>query len=183
MQLPEGCAEPCEGQTARPLPILGSEQLPGGPGAGRRCGPPPSKRQPLIPLPCLCSTSREATNLPFGSREVRSRGAALDAVNMHAPSCGRGVNTCSRHVLVAACHLPAAAAFSQRAGSHPCHVSCRPGRVCFSHTERRGGVPPTAAAQEEALAFLLTRWSCYSEENGLQRLAAPPEPGPKGSSM
>ena len=31
VQLPEGFPESCEGQMARPLPLLGSEQLPGRP--------------------------------------------------------------------------------------------------------------------------------------------------------
>ena len=74
----------------------------------------------------------------------RSRGAALDTVNVHAPSRGRRVNTCECHVLTAAHHLPAAAAFSQWAGSHPCHVSCRPGHACCSDqgSTREGAVCP-----------------------------------------
>lgn len=45
-------------------------------------GHPPFKRKPLLLLPCPCSISGEATSLPFGLRDARSRGAALDAVNV-----------------------------------------------------------------------------------------------------
>lgn len=62
-----------------------------------------------------------------------------------APSRGRRVNTREHRVLTPAHPLPAVAAFSKQAGSHPRHLSCGPGHAsCSDQGRRREGVvcPP-----------------------------------------